>query len=110
MSSRSRGRTSILTVDIDLQITAEEALKQNVENVQNSAGGDFASKGYECNAGAAVAMNPDTFEILAIASHPTFDLTTYNRDYADLAADSATPLPATAPCAESTRRVRPSRF
>ena len=37
-------------------------------------------------------MNPDTFEILAIASHPTFDLTTYNRDYADLAADSATPL------------------
>ena len=86
------GQDVYLTVDIDLQITAEEALKQNVENVQNSAGGDFASKGYECNAGAAVAMNPDTFEILAIASHPTFDLTTYNRDYADLAADSATPL------------------
>lgn len=85
------GQDVYLTVDIDLQITAEEALKQNVENVKK-AGGDFASKGYKCNAGAAVAMNPDTFEILAIASHPTFDLTTYNRDYADLAADSATPL------------------
>lgn len=85
------GQDVYLTIDIDLQIAAEDALKQNVENVQN-AGGDFASKGYECNAGAAVAMDPNTFEIFAIASYPTFDLTTYNRDYADLAADPATPL------------------
>ena len=85
------GQDVYLTIDIDLQIAAEDALKQNVENVKK-AGGDFASKGYECNAGAAVAMDPNTFEILSIASYPTFDLSTYNRDYADLAADPATPL------------------
>ena len=80
-----------LTIDMDLQIAAEEALAKNVEDLRGSSG-DFSSQGYACQAGAAVAMDPDTFEILAIASHPTFDLTTYNRDYADLAADTSTPL------------------
>lgn len=85
------GQDVYLTIDIDLQISAEDALKQNVENVRKS-GGDFASKGYECNAGAAVAIDPNTFEILAVASNPTFDLSTYNNDYNDLAEDPSSPL------------------
>ena len=70
-----------LTIDIDLQIATEDGLAENVENVGGS-----------CNAGAAVAMDPNTFEILAIASYPTYDLTTYNRDYNELAANEAKPL------------------
>ena len=39
-----------------------------------------------------VANDPNTGEILAIASYPTFDLTTYNADYLDLYANPAQPL------------------
>lgn len=87
------GQDVYLTIDIELQISAENALAENVADVQKKDANTTAAKnGYECNAGAAVAMDPNTFEILAIASYPTFDLTTYNRDYNELAADSATPL------------------
>lgn len=84
------GNDVYLTIDIRLQIAAEDALKENVEYVQQNDGG--AVHEFPCDAGAAVAMDPDTFEILAIASYPTYDLTTYNRDYNSLLADSARPL------------------
>lgn len=70
-----------LTIDIDLQIAAEDGLRENVEAV-----------GGNCNAGAAVAMDPNTFEVLAIASYPTYDLSTYNLYYNELASDSSMPL------------------
>jgi penicillin-binding protein 2 len=37
-------------------------------------------------------MNPNTFEVLAIASYPTYDLTSYNADYNLLAQDPKQPL------------------
>ena len=85
------GQDIHLTIDIDLQIAAEEGLKENVEYVVNRADGD-ETRGALCNAGAAVAMDPNTFEILAIASYPTYDLTTYNSNYSALFADPAKPL------------------
>jgi penicillin-binding protein 2 len=48
-----KGRDISLTIDIDLQIEAEKSLKGK--------------------AGAVVAINPDTGEILALASAPSFD-------------------------------------
>ncbi len=84
------GKDVYLTIDISLQIAAEDGLKENVEYVQQNDGN--AVEGFLCDAGAAVAMDPTTFEIYAIASHPTFDLTTYNADYASLSADPARPL------------------
>lgn len=82
-----------LTIDIDMQIAAEDALAENVSDVKVRDQNTTAAKnGFECNAGAAVAMDPTTFEILAVASYPTFDLTTYNRDYNDLAAMDGNPL------------------
>ena len=80
-----------LTIDIQLQIAAEDGLAENVEYVVNRSGG-AVSRGAGCNAGAAVAMDPDTFEILAIASYPTYDLSTYNLFYNDLLADESNPL------------------
>lgn len=70
-----------LTIDIDLQIAAEKGLAENVADV-----------GGNCNAGAAVAIDPNTFDILAIASYPTYDLTTYNQNYNELANNEAKPL------------------
>lgn len=85
------GKDVYLTIDIDLQIAAEEGLKENVQTVVDQSNG-VPSRGSGCNAGAAVAINPKTFDVLAIASYPTFNLATYNQDYNDLAANPALPL------------------
>ncbi len=85
------GRDVYLTLDIDLQIAAEEGLAENVAYVKESAGGS-AARGDGCDAGAAVVMDPDTFEVLAIASHPTYDLSTFSSDYDALRENEALPL------------------
>ena len=84
------GNDVYLTIDIDLQIAAEDGLKENVEYIINQSTG--VETGAECQSGAAVAMDPNTFEVLAIASYPTYDLTSYNADYNLLAQDPAQPL------------------
>ena len=86
LSEAIAGNDVYLTIDIELQIAAEDGLRENVEYVAGQPEGE------SCNAGAAVAINPKTFEVLAIASYPTYDLTTYNADYNLLAQDPAKPL------------------
>lgn len=85
------GKNVYLTIDIDLQIAAEDGLAENVQYVVDASDGN-PLRGSGCNSGAAVAMDPDTFDILAIASHPTYNLMSYNKDYNALAADEARPL------------------
>ena len=80
------GQDVYLTIDIDLQIAAEDGLKENVSYVYNNLGKD------ECKAGALTAVDPNTGEVLACASYPTYDLTTYNKNYNQLLLDSALPL------------------
>lgn len=80
------GQDVYLTIDIHLQIAAEEALAENVAYIQNTYGRT------DCKTGAIVAMDPNNGELLALASYPSYDLTTYNRDYDTLAADPAKPL------------------
>ena len=84
------GKDVYLTLDIHLQIAAEDALAENVQYVRENDTGAIA--GFESDAGAAVVMDPNTFEILALASYPTYDLNTYNATYAELVSDSARPL------------------
>ena len=84
------GNDVYLTIDIELQIAAEDGLAENVAYIVDRATG--VETGSECRSGAAVAMNPNTFEVLAIASYPTYDLTTYNADYNLLSQDPAQPL------------------
>ena len=84
------GNDVYLTIDINLQIAAEDGLAENVQYVVDQSTG--VETGSECRSGAAVAMNPNTFEVLAIASYPTYDLTTYNADFTLLSQDPAQPL------------------
>ena len=84
------GKDVYLTIDIDLQIAAEDGLRENVEYVQENDASAVA--GFVCDAGAAVAMDPNTFEVYAIASYPTFDLSTFNSDYNSLLANPARPM------------------
>jgi penicillin-binding protein 2 len=55
-----------LTIDADLQRAAENALLGGIELARQN--GNWAANG-----GAIVAMNPNTGEILALASNPTYD-------------------------------------
>ena len=80
------GKDVYLTIDINLQIAAEEALANNIAYIRSTYGRK------DCEKGAVVAMDPNTGEVLAIASYPTYDLSTFNQDYTDLAADAAQPL------------------
>jgi penicillin-binding protein 2 len=59
-----------LTIDANLQRTAEEALAYGIRVAHED--GRWAADG-----GALVAMDPNTGEILALASNPTFDPSVY---------------------------------
>ncbi len=71
------GTDLYLTIDLDVQRAAEEALGER--------------------AGAVVAMDPDTGEVLALASHPTYDPNLFPRgiapkDWTRLSNDPSHPL------------------
>ena len=59
-----------LTLDVDLQRAAEEALAFGIRLAHDQ--GEWAADG-----GAIVAMDVDTGEVLALASNPTFDPDVY---------------------------------
>lgn len=54
-----------LSLDLDLQGTVEQELVRAVETGQ--------AEGYDSTGGATVALDPETGEILAMASYPEFD-------------------------------------
>ncbi|MDQ3658564.1 MAG: penicillin-binding protein 2 [Actinomycetota bacterium] len=59
------GKNLKLTLDMDLQKTAERELELALERAR--------AEGYEASGGAVVAMDPRNGEILAMASRPEFD-------------------------------------
>lgn len=87
------GNDVYLTIDIDLQITAEDALKDNVTVIHQLAAetkGEF--DGEDASTGAAVAVDPNTGEVLALASYPTFNLSDYQTNYKTYSTDELQPL------------------
>ncbi len=88
------GNTVYLTIDSDLQRIANQALKDNIDDV--AAKGRAARKkgsGEDCHAGALVVLDAKNFEVLASSTYPSFDLATYKDDIEDLVKDEkGTPL------------------
>lgn len=76
------GNDVYLTIDIDLQIAAEEGLAAAVE-LSGTEGG-----------GAISALDPNTGAVLAIASYPTYDLSRFSdaEYYGTLLEDKRLPL------------------
>ena len=60
------GNDVYLTIDIDIQITAEEALAESVKSISGATGG------------AVSVLNAKDNAVLALASYPTYDLTRFD--------------------------------
>ncbi len=107
------GKDIYLTLDINLQITAEDSLAYNIEYIKTKADKEIAEEtakytdnngnllpnadipqyiGEDVTSGAATLVNPNNGEIYALASYPTFDLSTFLQDYNSLLKAENTPL------------------
>ena len=79
------GYTVELTVDLKLQQAVEDTLAVKVAQLNQKD--QLDSRG-----AAAAVIKVGTGEILSLASYPTFDLSTWRQDYAELSSDPATPM------------------
>ena len=86
------GNYVVLTIDSQLQKTLERALGQTIADIRSRGGSPSAKSGGDAYCGAAVVMNPQNGEILAMASWPTFNLATFNEDYKELLNDENKPM------------------
>jgi penicillin-binding protein 2 len=68
-----KGHDLILTIDKDLQMATEQALKEQIEFLKKHV--------RTVEHGAAIAMNPKSGEILAMASYPDFDPNLYIKGF-----------------------------
>ncbi len=82
-----------LTIDIELQRSAEQALVDNIEYIHERAESlGTENNGEDANAGALTVVDINTGAVRALASYPTFDLSTYKTDIAGLLTDENAPL------------------
>ena len=79
------GYTVELTVDLKLQQAVEDTLAAKVAQLNQKDHLD--SRG-----AAAAVIKVGTGEILALASYPTYDLSTYGQNFTELSADPAKPF------------------
>ena len=96
------GKDVYLTIDINLQIEAENALAYNVSYIKDKADKEILEKtlkytdengnlkpnanipqyiGEDVSSGAATLVNPNNGEVYALASYPTYDLTNFLSEY-----------------------------
>lgn len=107
------GKDVYLTIDIDLQKIAEDSLEYNISYIKETAENKIKEEtlkhtneqgeldknadipkyiGEDVSSGAATLVNPNNGEIYALASNPTFDLTTYVKEYNNLLNTPNNPL------------------
>ena len=87
------GNNVEVTIDLLLQMAAEEALAQTLQNLRDpELNTDEDGSGLDTEGGAVVAIDIKTGEVLVCASYPTYDLSSLfdnyneilNREYAPL--------------------------
>ncbi len=78
------GKTVILNLDKSIQTATQVALKTAVDGLKANGG--------SVTGGAAVMMNVKNGAVLASANYPSYDLTTYSKDFNSLLADKGKPL------------------
>lgn len=93
------GNTLVLTLDSNLQKTANKALEEQIEAARKFGETESAYKGEgqgeDCRTGAVVMLDVKDFSVLAAASYPTFNLNKYSKYgdyYVDLVTDKNAPI------------------
>ena len=84
MQEPKPGGTVALTLDLDLQAATEDALANTIEGMIDK---DSDERG-----GAAAVIKVGSGETLALASYPTFDLSTFAQNYSALLEDERLPM------------------
>ena len=79
------------TIDINLQIVAEDALADQIAYLQDPTR-NTSGDGNDVEGAAVVVMKVKTGEILACASYPTYNLQTYNDEYEEILKQDFDPL------------------
>lgn len=93
LTEPKEGYSVRLTVDSELQKIVEQSVAEQILKAREYAPLEGSNRtGEDCYKGAAVVMDVNTSEILAMASVPGFNMNTFSEDYAGLLTDPATPL------------------
>ena len=79
------------TIDINLQIVAEDALADQIAYLQDPTR-NTSGDGNDVEGAAVVVMKVESGEILACASYPTYNLQTYNEEYDNILKQDFDPL------------------
>lgn len=87
-SEPQAGANVEVSIDINLQMAAEDALKDVIETLRSKPDED----GWDAEGGAVVALDVKTGQVLTCASYPSFDLSTFFDDYETLAEDPYKPF------------------
>lgn len=77
-----QGDSVVLTLDKKLQQVTQQTLEDVLHNLNYTT----------FPAGAAIVMDVNSFEVLACATYPTYDSSTYKKNYSALATDEKSPL------------------
>lgn len=77
------GNNVEVTIDLALQAAAEDSLEDRIKSLLNGKPG---SDGLDAEGAAAVAIDPRTGAVLACASYPTYDLSTYSENWEQILA------------------------
>lgn len=86
------GNNAMLTIDIDLQKIAEDALRETIEDIKKKSKESDKPDGSDVGGGSVVVQDIHTGEILAMANYPTFNPETFNKDFDTLKSDTTNPL------------------
>ncbi len=84
------GNTIVSTID---KSTQEDAQRILAEGIADMAARQLENEEeIQANAGAMVVLDVETFGVIAAANYPTYNLETYQEDYASLLQNPANPL------------------
>ena len=83
------GNTVVLTLDKKIQMAAMQALEQQITYLNETAP---EGKGREADAGAVVAIDVKTSQVLCSVSYPTYDLSKFNETFSQNNSDTRAPF------------------
>ena len=83
-----------VSIDLGLQMAGEDTMAKVIEDLRNAPPYEDGTlrDGHDAEGGAVVAIDVKTGQILACASYPTYDLSTFFEDYETLSKDEYKPL------------------